>query len=413
MDPNMLMQGAPPSDDNQVTLDNWRTPPFNKWAFQHISEITLTAAIYNNPDNIRTLESVSSDLMDIQYPHGDETVSISEMIERTDCDGFLVLHSGKIVLEEYRNSMTERSRHILFSVTKSVTSLVAGILVGRGELNPEAPVTTYIPEAVNTAFGDAKVQNVLDMTVSLDFNEDYTATEGPIVEYRESTGWNQRTTTPPDLHLRGFLLTLKDRKGKNGKHGEHGEHCAYGEHGERFSYMSPVTDLLGWILERASGKRYADLVSETLWQPMGAGYDAYMSNDAQGAPRTAGGLCTTLRDLALVGQLICDEGKRDGVEIVPKQWIEDIRNNGDRAQWLAGDFATEYPDWPLRYRNKWYVMGDNKAPLFGVGIYNQFLYVNPEKELVIVQFSSQPDPVNDDNELLALRAFEAISNSLE
>lgn len=391
-----LMQGAPPESKNQVTLENWRLPPFNKWSFQHVCEIVQTAPIYNDPENIRALESSPSDLINLKYNHGNETHDISDMFERTQGDGLIVLHEGKIVLEEYRNGMTVRTRHILFSVTKSVTSLIAGILVGRGQLDPEALVTKYIPEAADTAFGGAKVQNVLDMSVGIAFDEDYTATKGAIVEYRESSGWNPRAITTRDLNLRDFLLKLKDRSGN---------------HGEQFSYKSPVTDLLGWILERASGKRFADLLSEELWQPMGAGFDAYMCVDGAGAPRTAGGLCATLRDLALIGQLVCDGGKRDAVQIVPEQWITDIRNNGDRSLWMAGDFANYYTDWRMRYRSKWYVMGEGNSPVFGVGIHGQFVYINPEKSLVVAQFSSQPDPEDIEKEVAFLHACEAISNN--
>ncbi|MBT4891027.1 MAG: serine hydrolase [Rhodospirillales bacterium] len=392
-----LMTGFPPSPENQVTLDNWRQPPFNKWGFQHVSEITQTAPIYNDTNNIRILKKGSSDLVDLPFNHGDQKITVSQMIEKTDADGMIVLHKGRIVLEEYRNNMTDRSRHILFSVTKSVTALVAGVLVGRGKLDPDTQIIKYIPEIADTAFGDACVRNVLDMAVGLAFDEDYTATEGPIVQYRESAGWNSRTSTPPDMHLRDFLQTMTERNGA---------------HGVRFSYMSPITDLLGWILERASGQRYCDLVSETLWQPMGAGYDAYMSIDNVGAPRTAGGFCATLRDLALVGQLICDDGKRGDKQIVPAEWIADIRNNGSREQWLAGDFAEDYTDWSMRYRSKWYVTGEGNVPCFGVGIHGQFVHANPANGVVVAQFSSQPDAVDGDKELMVLRACDAIGKAL-
>jgi CubicO group peptidase (beta-lactamase class C family) len=89
----------------------------------------------------------------------------------------------------------------------------------------------------------------------------------------------------------------------------------------RFHYVSPNTDLLGWIMERATGQRYADLVSDLLWKPMGAGRSAYITVDRFGAPRCAGGFCATARDLARLGLLIADGGRYAGKQIIPSWWL--------------------------------------------------------------------------------------------
>jgi len=92
----------------------------------------------------------------------------------------------------------------------------------------------------------------------------------------------------PPTDLRSFLSTLTER---------------HGEHNGRFHYVSPNTDLLGWVLERATGTRYADLVGQALWQPVQAERDAYITVDRFGAPRCAGGFCATPRDMARIGRL--------------------------------------------------------------------------------------------------------------
>src|SRR5204862_5474770 len=106
-----------------------------------------------------------------------------------------------------------------------------------------------------------------------------------------------------------------------------------GAHGGAVHYVSPNTDLLGWVIERAAGERYADLMSELLWKPMGAARSAYITVDRLGAPRCAGGVCATARDLARVGQLILDGGARGSRQIVPESWIDDITRCGDRQAW--------------------------------------------------------------------------------
>ena len=147
-----------------------------------------------------------------------------------------------------------------------------------------------------------------------------------MARYREATGWSPGGGNA--MGLRRFLATLpKD-----------------GEHGEVFQYCSPNTDLLGWILERASDQPFAQLLSEALWVPMGAERSAYIGVDGFGAARAAGGLCTTTRDLARIGQLLLDEGQAFGYQVVPAGWISDIYQGGDRAAWAGGSFAGDMPD---------------------------------------------------------------------
>ena len=121
-------------------------------------------------------------------------------------------------------------------------------------------VTDVLPELKGTAYEDTTVRHLLDMRVGIKFDENYSATSGAIVEYRKSTGWNPLGPgeTPSDLH--SFYARLKDREGP---------------HGGRFHYVSPNTDLLGWVIERAAGRPYAELMSELLWKPVGAERSAY------------------------------------------------------------------------------------------------------------------------------------------
>lgn len=389
-----LMTGFPPTLDNRVTLANWRSPPFNKWGLQHVREILPTSPVPNNPDTVRPLEVGDVVPLNFECTHGDQTITLDSMIDLTHTDGLLVFRGGRIVVEEYRNGMTPTTQHILFSVTKSVTAMMIGVLVQRGQLNPDANITDYVPEMAESAYGDATVRHLLDMTVGVAFDENYAATEGMIVRYREASGWNPGGPFDPDLHTRSFLASMSDREM---------------EHGVQFRYKSPNSDLLGWVIERACGVRYTDFLSEVIWCPMGAASDAYMTIDHAGCPRAAGGLCATLRDLGRLGLLLSENGWRDGEEIVPSSWIEDIRRNGNREQWMAGDYAEDYKEWAMRYRSKWYVMDNYPSPFMGIGIHGQFLYVDPERDFVAVQLSSQPDAVSADKELAFIRACCALS----
>lgn len=167
-----------------------------------------------------------------------------------------------------------------------------------------------------------------DMRTGVAFGEDYTATSGLMVEYRKSTNWNPLGPGESPSDLRSFYQLLRDSDG---------------HHGGRFHYISPNTDLLGWVVERASGRRFADIMSNYLWKPMGAEYSAYVTVDRLGAPRCAGGTCTTARDLARVGQLLVNDGIRAGKNIIPATWINDIIVNGSEEAWAAGIFAPFFP----------------------------------------------------------------------
>jgi len=185
-----------------------------------------------------------------------------------------------------------------------------------------------------------------------------------------------------------------------------------GPHGGPMNYVSPNTDLLGWIIERATGRRYADLMSELLWQPMGAARSAYITVDRLGAPRCAGGMCATVRDLARVGQLVVDAGARGRTHIVPAAWIDDMIDNGDAAAWAAGNFARYYPGAPMRYRSQWYVE-DGAAPLlFGMGIHGQNLFVDRAEQIVVAKVSSQALPLDPDRITLTMRAVARIREFL-
>ena len=177
-------------------------------------------------------------------------------------------------------------------------------------------------------------------------------------------------------------------------------------------YVSPNTDLLGWVIERATGRRYAELMSELLWKPMGAARSAYITVDRLGAPRCAGGVCATVGDLARVGQLLVEGGARDRAQIVPESWIDDITRNGDRVAWAAGDLAAYFPGLPLRYRSQWYVR-DGAAPLaFGYGIHGQFLVVDCSREIVIAKVSSGAQPTDPERIGMTMRAASRIIDLL-
>lgn len=389
-----MMEGFPPSAETQVTLANWRNSPYSAWAFSHVREIIPSAEIPNDPRGVRAPGTALEDLGHIEVDAG---ISLAQYLDATWTDGFVVLQDGAVIHEVYRNALRPMRQHILMSVSKSMLGMLAGILTHNGKLDLSAPVTLYVPEMRDTAWNKATVQNVLDMRVGIKFAEDYEATAGPIIEYRKSTGWNPQGPDEAPSDLRSFFSQLTE---------------ADGAHEGRFHYVSPNTDLAAWIIERATGTRYADLMSEYLWQPMGAGSPAYITVDRFGAPRAAGGMCVTLRDLARVGQLFVDGGMAGTTQVIAPEWIEDTLTAGDPQAWKTGDFADYFPGSEMHYRNNWYVQCGDRPMIFCIGIHGQNLWVLPHERIVIAKMSSRPKPLDPEVSALNLKMVESLKRHL-
>ena len=264
-----LMHGFPPARDGQVTLANWRTSPFNRWAFHHVREVVPSADIPNDPAKTWELPSAPVDLGKLR---------IDELCDETDTDGLVILHRGRIVFERYANGMTAESPHILMSVSKSLLGLLAGVLAARNAFDPDRLVTDVIPEVRGTAYDGATIRHLLDMRAGIAFDEDYLATSGPIIAYRKAVNWNPLEPGETPTDLRSFYRELTKSSGP---------------HGGPFNYVSPNTDLLGWVIERATGQRYVDVMSELLWRPQ----------RSPGSDRQRQLVLVKLRRLATVDQL--------------------------------------------------------------------------------------------------------------
>ncbi|MGI9415525.1 MAG: serine hydrolase domain-containing protein [Hyphomicrobiales bacterium] len=392
---DLLMTGAPPAPENRVTLENWRTAPYNRWSFHNVRNMVPTAPVRRDPGHVWALEPAPQDPGGIAFEgEGGSHWTVARWLDESFTDAMLVLGGDRILFEHYTNGMAPDHQHILMSVSKSVTGVLAGVLVGRGALDPEAPVVTYVPEARGSAYETACVRNLLDMTCGVEFDEDYLAADGAIVRYREASGWKPAADPAAVPDQRSFVVSLQPS----------------GAHGGMFRYISPNTDLLGWVIERASGRAFADLLSETIWRPLGAEHDAYVTVDRLGAPRAAGGICMCLRDLARFGLMMLRGGRAGAEQIVPASWVEDIREGGDPAGWKQGTMAFLFPHGA--YRSKWYATGFASGAFTAIGVHGQYLYVVPSADMVIAKFSSAPPPVDDAMEVTTMAAFEAIAAAL-
>jgi CubicO group peptidase (beta-lactamase class C family) len=355
-----------------------------------VRELIPSADIPNDPRRMRDLPGDAHAIDILVEPDSGEPLNWDPFLAETQTDAMVVLHRGRLIFEHYSGGTTPDTPHILMSVSKSMLGLLIGLIgIDVGRL-----VVDVLPELKETAYRGATIRHLLDMRAGIAFDEDYLASSGTIVDYRKATGWNPLSAgdAPSDLHTFYKVLTKSD-----------------GAHGGRFHYISPNTDLLGWVIEAATGRRYADLMSEHVWKPIGAERSAYITVDRFGAPRCAGGMCVTARDLARVGQWMVEQRN---------PWIDDIEANGDRKAWDAGSFVPYYPGMPLKYRSKWYVLEANReeadaAPLmFGMGIHGQNLFVDRRTQLVVAKLSSQAMPLDAARIALTMRAISQLRKRL-
>jgi CubicO group peptidase (beta-lactamase class C family) len=367
-----IMQGAPPA--LVPPRGEWDRPPWNRWSFQNIRQILPTVEVWRGAGPARVLPRAERDLDDLTIPAIEGGAStLMGLLDETYTDGFLVLRDGRIVYERYFNGMTPRSLHLSQSVAKSVTAAAVGVLVGRGQFDVNAPVTHYIPELDDTAYRGALVQHLLDMTTGVAFDETYTNPYSDMGQLDVAAGWKPAPAgTDPTFrwprHVFEQILGL-DRIVRR--------------HGERFDYRSIETEVLGFCMERATGMRLADIISETVWAPMGAEESASFTVDAAGSALADGGFNACLRDYARIGLLYLENGGG----ILPPAWVEATRS-GNHAI-----FGAPYTDTLPQgaYRNKWWIEDAQGRAIYARGVFGQMIYVNWAYRMVAVKLSSWPE----------------------
>ena len=393
-DINKIMKGSPPPFEYRVTLDNWRKYPFNSWSFVNVRNLIPTSPIYNNPDKEVILQKQLIDIDDLVIDHKNTSYKLKEIFKICDTDAFLVMHKGKIKFEFYDKFTRFNTPHIIFSVSKSLTSLLTGILVEKKVININNYISHILPETKGTAYEDATVRNVLDMSIASGFIEDYTGQAEIFKKYRSSTGWDlpETNSTQTVKGLHDFLCSMPKSNQK---------------HGKKYHYCSPHSDLLGWIIERASGENYSKIMADLLFKKAGMNHEANVTVDKWGASRAAGGISVSPYDLLLLSELVRNHGSNKNGQVIPEAWIKDFVNNKNNNSYLNQDNLERFPNG--NYRSKWYQTGFKDNEYCAIGIHGQNIWINPQKEITIVRMSSASDPINIKTEELMFSVFDEIS----
>ncbi len=395
-----LMTGTPPAPEHRVTRGNWFYPPYNRWAFSNMTLISPTVEVSRGSGPVRDLPADLADPAAIEaltiLDHEGTQRTVGEMIHRTWSDALVVLKDGAIVYERYDNDLRPDQLHLLASVTKSFTGLLALMAIHDGLLDPGRLAVDYVPELAGGVFADTTVQQVLDMVVAAEWDElDWLEHEaGPEQEdslflqfLRRSGAWVD-TKHETDKGLLEFAAGLQKA----------------GEHGRAFMYLTPATDVLGWLLARVHDMPYAELLAGRIWSRIGAEHSARLLLDPIGTPVASGGLNSTARDLARFGQMLLDDGRVGEDQVVAPELIRILREGGDKQAFANSPEVGHMEGWS--YRAQWWVTGDGHPTAWGVS--GQILWIDHDAGLVLARLASAPDAVDSTRDVDETALCEAV-----
>ena len=394
------MVGTPPPPEKPIRFADgsfYRFPQM-RWSFSHWRELFPTKLVARGDGPVaplpRTAREADLDGLTFKTLGDGREMTWAESLALNHTDGIVVLHEGRIVYERYFGALGEAGEHIAFSATKSFIGTLAGLLIVEDKLDPAALVTRYVPELADSAFGDATVQQVLDMTTALDHSENYADPKSSVPAYAAALGMLPRPpggTGPTTIY--DYARSLR----KNGTHGEH------------FTYRSPNTDVLGWIIARATGQPVETLLQQRIWNRLGAEGDAYFGVDSIGTAVASGGFNARLRDMARFGEMIRLGGRWNGQQIVPAAVIDEIRRGASREAFVHGGYTT-LPGWS--YHNQWWISHDDHGAFMARGVHGQAIYIDPRAQMVIARFASDARASNLLLDPTSLPAYRAVADFL-
>lgn len=393
------MQGFPPPKDKVVGAadGSFFNFPASRWSVVHMRELMPTIKVSRGLGNPKPLVYQLDEQIDSLtfMPWGQKKAMTWEAsLWENYTDGIIILHKGKVVYERYFGELKEDRIHAVMSLTKSFTGTLASFLVAEGKLDENKLVASYVPELKNSAFGDATVRQVMDMTTALKYSEEYADPNAEI--------WDFSAAGNP-------LPKPKDYKGPVGYYAYLETVKKQGVHGEIFGYKTVNADALGWIISRVTGKSVATLLSEIIWSKLGMEQSAYYQVDALGTPFAGGGFNAGLRDLARFGELIRNKGMLNGEQIIPVKAIEDIEKGGSKEAFEKSAHP-ELKGWS--YRDMWWMTENSHKAFTARGVYGQTIYIDPVAEMVLVRLASHPVAANSANDAYSLPAYSAVAEYL-
>lgn len=383
-----VMGGFPPSRESQVSFPNYRDHPFSKWSFRNMGAPMHVLMIPRGGPVHVFKEPKNNNAGNTPFAiFENKSETFESVFANNETDGVIVVQNNSVLYENYWNGLSRHYQHIWFSMTKSLTSTALGILAGQNQIDLSASPVKYVPELKGTPWERTTIQDVLNMSTALGYPESYTDTAGFFYKYYGAAshffyvpGADADPKTATVLGTYDFLV--KKAIPNNDL-----------QPGYKFEYNSSNVDVISWIISRLTGKTYNEFIQENIWSKIGAEHDAYITTDQSYTAMATGGMNTTLRDAALFGKLILNQGKIDGKQLVPANWIDETLKltPADKQRYSRNDVYIKAGMPWVAYKNFWWILDENKGEYVALGIHGQVIYINRSANMVIAYFSSHAD----------------------
>ena len=285
--------------------------------------------------------------------------------------GFVFIQNDTIQYENYWRGQNEARQHISWSMAKSYVSALFGIAIDEGYIKSiNQTVDEYLPALKGSGYDGIKIKDVLQMSTGIKFDETYSDPNSDINRYWKGfiSGKSQDA----------FATTLINER-PPGIHNH---------------YVSINTHVLGMIIVKATGRSLTEYLQEKIWQPIGAEFNAYWLADGKGMEMALGGLNACLRDYAKIGRLFLNKGKWNGAQIVPEKWIDESTVTSEEHL-IPQSKNSAHPG--LGYGYQWWILDGNEGEFMAVGVFNQFIYINPATKTIIVKNSANKNYYDGNN----------------
>lgn len=309
-------------------------------------------------------EKLGSNVLPETYDFEGEIRNIRELLERSQTTGLAIMHDGILIHEDYDRGNTRESLAIQMSVSKGMASFLIGVALEDGAIESvDDLVTKYVPILVGTAYDGVTLKQVLEMSSGVRWSEDYGRLDSDLVQ----------SVIAMRLGSLDEFTASVPRENEPGTYNR---------------YASIDTHVLGMVLRGATGKPYKDYFDEKLWSRLGAEDDAYLLVDTKDEPLVFGGVNIRLRDMVRFGELYRNGGRNFlGEQLVSEDWVR--TSTTPDASRLMPMVDNPESDSAFGYKYQWWIPlypdGDDYS---AIGIYGQFIYINPARKIVIAKTSA-------------------------
>lgn len=336
----------------------------SKYSFRYMSEFFPTAMIQKSNQPYLFRSQIKNSLNDIKLKSGSTTISLDDYLKKLHIAGFIVINKGAIAFEKYY-SMLPEDQHTLQSVTKVITSTLITSLVNEKKIDLTQSIDRYIPELKGTDWQGISVKDILNMKSGMDIRSidfetgPFTNPQHKNYQLESALGILPKADNTPSS-VYSFIAAMKKDTIP----------------GLEAAYSNINTFVLGWLAEKITGQKYCDMVTERIWNPMGASSNAYTCLSDQGIAWPHGGISATLRDLARFGMMFTkSEINAKKEKLISFAQLKEIFD----AKPINNPFG------PLKWAYQWDMANDGVMMKAGFG--GQALHINPEKEIVIAYFN--------------------------